>query len=83
MPSLLRLVDEVVRDAGAGERDDALGQEGEELVVATEGSRPVRARPSRACRRPGGRRSARPTPPLSSRRRGRRRGRAPRLCTWP
>ena len=34
------LVDEVVGDARAGECDDALGQEGQEFVVAPEGSRP-------------------------------------------
>ena len=34
------LVDEVVGDAGAGERDDALGEQGQEFVVAAEGSRP-------------------------------------------
>ena len=35
------LVDEVVCDARARERDDALGQEAEQLVVAPEGSRPA------------------------------------------
>ena len=34
--ALPRLVDEVVGDAGAGERDDALGQQVEQLVVAAE-----------------------------------------------
>ena len=36
----VRLVDEVVGDARAWERDDALGQEAEQLVVAPEGSGP-------------------------------------------
>ena len=35
------LVDEVVRDARAGERDHALGEEGEEFVVAPEWSGPA------------------------------------------
>ena len=34
------LVDEVVGDAGAWERDDALGEQGQEFVVAAEGSGP-------------------------------------------
>ena len=33
----LRLVDEVVGDAAAGEGDDAIGELGEEFVVALEG----------------------------------------------
>ena len=37
----VRLVDEIVGDARAGERDDALGQESEEFVVAAEGSGPA------------------------------------------
>ena len=42
---LPRLVDEVLGDAAAGERDDAFGQEVQELVVAPERSGPSVAVP--------------------------------------
>ena len=38
---LARLVDQIVRDAGTRERDDALGEEIEQLVIAPEGSGPA------------------------------------------
>ena len=47
---LAGFVDEVAGDAGAGERDDAGGQEVEELVVAAEGCCLAVGVPVRACR---------------------------------
>ena len=77
------LVDEVVGDAAAWEVDDALGQEGQEFVVAAEGSGPSVCVPVGLTDDLVDAVTLPPSRPLSSRRPDRRRGRAPRLCTWP
>ena len=79
IPSLRGLVDQIVGDARTRERDDALGEEIRAARHCAGRAPRVRVRPSRACRRSGGRRCG--SAHLrrdASRRRGRLRGPGPR-----